>query len=67
MLQVMRELHCEGGLLRFFKGRTPAMVGMDSKLLQTVLNSAIMLTLYERLSKVFLGLIRLLRKRTAAR
>lgn len=43
------------------------MVGMDSKLLQTVLNSAIMLTLYERLSKVFLGLIRLLRKRTAAR
>lgn len=38
---------------------------MTPKLIQTVLNSALMLVLYERLSKFFLAMIRLLKAKVS--
>lgn len=39
-------------------------IGMESKLIQTVLNSAIMLMIYERLVKLLLNMFRVFRSKT---
>ena len=59
--EIITELYNDGGFLRFFKGNNLLDAGMSPKLIQTVLNSALILVLYERLSKIFLSLIRLLK------
>lgn len=48
------------GWLGFSKVALSLNEGMTPKLIQTVLNSALMLVLYERLSKFFLKLIHFL-------
>jgi len=61
--EILTELYNDGGFQRFFKGTFSFYTGMTPKLIQTVLNSALILVIYERLSKFFLTLIKILKLR----